>query len=271
MQSITTTVQDGLTVWGSQESVVEIKKIYGPTLTDQEFSIFMNIGKATNLNPFLREIWAVKYDSKSAASIFIGRDGYRKVAQANPEYDYHVVESVYENDQFSRENDEVKHSYSLTNRGALVGAYCSVKRKNSSKPCFVFVKLQEYNTGKSVWGQKPETMIKKVAEAQGLRMAFQSLFAGTYDESENWKEKSITVEPNTGEIVDYIEKPAISQKELMSAWDKFAKNRYGATLNDTDSLNFLRIALNTHFGKEKLSDLTQDEAATFIKKCNPNQ
>ena len=30
-------------------------------------------------------------------------------------------------------------------------------------------------------------MIKKVAEAQGLRGSFQELFAGTYEESENWE------------------------------------------------------------------------------------
>ena len=32
-------------------------------------------------------------------------------------------------------------------------------------------------------------MIKKVAEAQVLRMTFQDLFAGTYDESEEWETK----------------------------------------------------------------------------------
>lgn len=46
--------------------------------------------------------------------------------------------------------------------------------------------MSEYNTGRSVWAQKPSTMIKKVAEAQVLRMTFQELFAGTYDESEQW-------------------------------------------------------------------------------------
>ncbi len=39
-----------------------------------------------------------------------------------------------------------------------------------------------------VWVGKPATMIKKVAEAQGLRASFQELFAGTYEESENWKD-----------------------------------------------------------------------------------
>ena len=267
MQSLTTTTQDQASVWTDESKLVEIKSLVAPKLTDNEFALLVNMGKATGLNPFLREIWAVKYDDKSPAQVFIGRDGYRKVAQSNPEYDYHVVDSVYENDQFSRESDDVKHSYQLTNRGKLVGAYCNVRRKNSTKPCFVFVKLEEYSTGKALWSTKPETMIKKVAEAQGLRMAFQSLFAGTYDESENWKEKSITVEPSTGEILD---KPVITQKELMSAWDKFAKNRYGETVSDADSLNFLRIAINTHFNKNSLSELTAEESAIFIKKCKLN-
>lgn len=270
MQSLITAAQDQVTVWDNQKSIDEVKKICGPTLTDQEFAIFMNIGKATNLNPFLREIWAVKYDAKSAASIFIGRDGYRKVAQSNPDYDYHVVDSVYEKDSFSREDDAVKHAYSLTDRGALVGAYCTVKRKKSSKPCFVFVKLNEYSTGKALWATKPETMIKKVAEAQGLRMAFQSLFAGTYDESENWKEKTTVIEPKTGEFIDYKAQELLTVDQLKATWDVFAKSRYGASTTESESQNYLRIALNTHFNKASLEELSQDEAQRFISKCNLN-
>ena len=33
-------------------------------------------------------------------------------------------------------------------------------------------------------------MIKKVAEAQALRGAFQGVFKGTYDESEQWKQET---------------------------------------------------------------------------------
>jgi hypothetical protein len=52
---------------------------------------------------------------------------------------------------------------------------------------YVFVELSEYSTGKSLWNSqtgKPATMIKKVAEAQALRMAFQDLLGGTYGEEE---------------------------------------------------------------------------------------
>jgi phage recombination protein Bet len=165
----------------------EVKQIYGKNLTDGEFQTFVNLGKSTGLNPFLREIWAVKYGS-AAAQIFIGRDGYRRSAQSHPQYDYHHVDAVYSNDDFHFDlvKGEVNHVYNFKDRGKLVGAYCLVKKRNSSKPIFVFVDVQEYNTSKSVWADKPATMIKKVAEAQGLRMAFQELFAGTYEESENW-------------------------------------------------------------------------------------
>lgn len=52
--------------------------------------------------------------------------------------------------------------------------------------------LTEYATGKSLWVTKPETMIKKVAEAQVLRMTFVEEFNGTYDESEEWDDKKIS-------------------------------------------------------------------------------
>ncbi len=172
-------------VWVSQFN--EVKQIYGKDLTDGEFQTFVQLGKATGLNPFLREIWAVKYGN-TAAQIFIGRDGYRRSAQSHPQYDYHHVDAVYSNDgfHFDLSQGEVNHTYNFKDRGKIVGAYCIVKKRNSTKPVFVFVDINEYNNGKSVWAGKPATMIKKVAEAQGLRMAFQELFAGTYEESENW-------------------------------------------------------------------------------------
>lgn len=196
-----------ITLWHDAKALEEIKKIYAKDLNENEFKVFLNIGKVTNLNPFLREIWAVKYGN-NAASIFIGRDGYRKSAQAHHDYDYHIADAVYSNDSFEINDAIPKHSYSFrAGRGELVGAYCLVKRKGSSKPNYVFVELKEYSTGKSLWATKPSTMIKKVAEAQGLRMTFQELFAGTYDESENWNDGKVNKE--TGEITE--KKPSIRE------------------------------------------------------------
>ena len=216
-----------LAIWSNDQSLAEVKEIFAKDLTEVEFKTFIWIWKTTWLNPFLREIWAVKY-WKQSASIFIWRDWYRKSAQANTEYDYHDVDAVYENDDFSVENWVVKHLYNFKNRGKLVWAYCLVKRKNASKAMFTFVDFVEYYLGNKVikdweitkeikvgqywpmketlWDTKPATMIKKVAEAQGLRWAFQELFAGTYEESE--------------EIIEE-QKPKISENEQKKNFETF--------------------------------------------------
>jgi phage recombination protein Bet len=172
-------------VWDDQTVLKQIKEIFGRGLTQGEWNTLMQVGRSTKLNPFMREIWAVKYKDKPA-HIFVGRDGYRKSAQAHPDYDCHQVDAVYSNDQFVQDkaSDTVQHRYGLANRGELLGAYATVYRRNSSKPFYVSVPFDEYNLKQALWKDKPQTMIKKVAEAQALRMAFQELFAGTYCESE---------------------------------------------------------------------------------------
>ena len=44
--------------------------------------------------------------------------------------------------------------------------------------------LEEYNTGASLWADKPATMIRKVALVQALREAYPEMYAGVYDSSE---------------------------------------------------------------------------------------
>ena len=172
-------------MWSCAKKLEEIRRIVSPTpLTDVEFSCLVELGRATQLNPFMREIWAVKYKQGVAASIFIGRDGYRKAAQRDRDYDYHQVNAVYSKDEFKVCNDEVIHSYGFSNRGELIGAYCIVKRKSSEKYTYTLVTMDEYNLQQGLWKSKPETMIKKVAEAQALRQSFQDLLAGTYSDAE---------------------------------------------------------------------------------------
>ncbi|MFA5715927.1 MAG: phage recombination protein Bet [Candidatus Paceibacterota bacterium] len=182
-ENIELKTKNAVSVW---ENLSEVREQFAPTLTDKEFAFFVTLGKSLGANPFKREIWAVKYDQGKAASIFLGRDFYRMKAQEQPEYDGHVADAVYSNDKFTVENGIPKHSYSLTDRGNLLGAYSVVYKKNQTHPFFTFVKLSEYDKGQALWIKMKETLIKKVAEAQGLRGAFQGVFAGTYDESEDW-------------------------------------------------------------------------------------
>ncbi len=189
MNDLTVEIQNSL--WKDENQLLAIKKIYGSNLSNEEFNTFLQIGMSTNLNPFMREIWAVKYGS-SPAQIFVGRDGYRKVIGRNPNFNGIVVDSVYSNDDFEVNLGEGKviHKYGLKDRGKLVGAYCMVSMKNIDKPFYVFSPIGEYNTGKSLWVNKPDTMIRKVSESQAIRMAIPTMFNGTYSDSEIWEDKT---------------------------------------------------------------------------------
>lgn len=244
--------------WECDTQLKTIKDIYGKKLTNEEFSTFVNLGLSTGLNPFLREIWAIKYGD-SPASIFIGRDGYRKSAQANKNYDYHMSDAVYSNDSFSVNNGEVNHVYRVVDRGILLGAYCIVKRHSSSKPLFVYVDLKEYDTQQSNWKTKKSTMIKKVAEAQCLRMAFQELFSGTYDESEEFY-----IEKDSRNSTTNISKLIEGKSERVENIDHIMKIITDAkSLDDLEQVATLSKNLNPE-NKEKVRKFYK-EAKDLIK------
>jgi phage recombination protein Bet len=201
--TIETSITDLETVWQKADI---IRRTFAPTLTQPEFAMFVGLGKSLGANPFNREIWAVKYGN-NPAQIFLGRDFYRRKAQEEPDYRGHQVDVVYSNDVYKVINGMPQHSYNLKDRGKLVGAYCVVYRRGC-EPYPVFCEFQEYfaggNAKPNLWDKKPATMIKKVAEAQGLRGAFQGTFKGTYDESE-----AIEIQPETAEesrVKSFIDK-----------------------------------------------------------------
>lgn len=255
-----------LALWEDSKSLADIRKAYAKNATDTEFNMLIEMGRATALNPFLREIWLVKYGN-GAAQIFIGRDGYRIAAQRQPDYDYHLVDAVYSNDKFQMWNGEVQHQYEIANRGHLIGAYCVVKRKSATRTMYVFVEFPEYDLKQGLWKTKPATMIKKVAEAQAIRMAFQSTFAGTYAQEELPEEKSRIPEGEVeskqeakGNVYDsdeFMTVDMISQEQV----DLIDNLIFMANIN----MERVEAGLRSYYKKQTIAELTQDEATKFIR------
>lgn len=138
------------------EAVKLIKSMCAKGTNDQEFSLYMYLAKKYELDPMTRQIWCVKYGTAPAA-IFTGRDGFLSIAHRSGKF------NGMQSDAIRKDNMP---------DGALVGARCTVWRTDMTNPFVVEVSLKEYNTGKSNWVKMPETMIKKVAESQCLRRAF---------------------------------------------------------------------------------------------------
>lgn len=177
-------VADSSEIWKDREA---IKAICCPkNISKEEFEIFVSLGMALGANPFIKgEIWAVKYGN-GAASIFVGRDLYRKYIQNQPDYESHYVEAVREKDIFhvktTNEGPQISHEWGIE-RGKLLGAYGMGRKKGVSQIFFIFCPLDEYNKGQSTWVTMPETLIKKVAESQLCRLMYSAL-GGTYSDTE---------------------------------------------------------------------------------------
>jgi len=135
----------------NQQQIQLIRDMCAKDCTDNEFLLLMQLAKTYQLDPFAKQIWAVKYGNNPAA-IFCGRDGFLAIAHRSGKFD--GMESGTRKD-----GDD------------LVG-WCRVYRKDMSRPFEVEVSLSEYSTGKNLWQTKPKTMIVKVAESHALRRAF---------------------------------------------------------------------------------------------------
>ena len=143
------------------QQVQLIRDMCAKDCTDNEFLLLMQLAKTYQLDPFAKQIWAVKYGNNPAA-IFCGRDGFLAIAHRSGKFD--GMESGTRKD-----GDD------------LVG-WCRVYRKDMSHPFEVEVYASEYSTGKNLWRDKPRTMIQKVAEAHALRRAFS--ISGLYSPEE---------------------------------------------------------------------------------------
>lgn len=171
----------GVTSYSADELQL-IRDVCARDCTETEFRLLIQLAKTYRLDPFSRQIWAVKYGN-NPAQIFCGRDGYLAIAHRSGVFD--GMESGTRKD------------------GSDLVGWCKVYRRDMSHPFEVEVYASEYSTGRNLWKDKPRTMIQKVAEAQCLRRAFS--ISGLYS-----PEEIDTGEPHeaTPEQVREIPKPS---------------------------------------------------------------
>ncbi len=150
-------------------------------VTDVEMRMFIELCRAQQLNPFIREAYLIKYGN-NPATIVTGKDVFTKRAFRNPRFRGMEAGVTVVNREGRVERREGSMVGKQTEK--LVGGWCRVHVDGYKVPIFDEVAFSEYSTGKSNWLSKPATMIRKVAMVHALREAFPEEFQGLYDESE---------------------------------------------------------------------------------------
>lgn len=151
-----------------EDMVKAIKNTVAADATDSELFMFLSVANRYDLDPFLNEIYFVKFKEKS--QIMSSRDGYRKIAMREPTYKVHYSDAVYENDVFKvvrkmGKLEDIVHEYEHMDRGALIGAY-SILHTTDGRRYFFYAEMKYYNTNQNAWQNYPKDMIIKVAETR---------------------------------------------------------------------------------------------------------
>ena len=158
------------------------------TVTDQEIVYFMHLCKSRQLNPFIKEAYLIKYGQEPATMV-VARDALEKRAIKNVQYNGKKV-GIYVMNKETNELIKRDGTIYIKETEKLIGAWCTVYRKDWENPVSVEVNLDEYigrkkdGTANTNWTNKPVTMITKVAKAQALREAFIEELEGMYEQEE---------------------------------------------------------------------------------------
>lgn len=164
---------DVLAVYPS-EMVETLQNTVAKNSTKSELIMFLSIANKYGLDPFLKEIWFIKY--KNDPMIMTSRDGFVKIVKQNPHFVKIVSDVVCENDDFQMqwEGMDIKtftHTHSANERGEVIGAWAGIRMTNWNTDLIVYVDRKEYDKKTQIWKTYTSSMIRKVAEKEVCRLA----------------------------------------------------------------------------------------------------
>jgi phage recombination protein Bet len=156
-------------------SIRIVQELIQPLATDIEAAVFLELCTGQSLNPFLQEVFLIKYDKNRPAAMVIGKAAYLKRAEAHPQYngfEAGIIVKPKEGVEYELEGEVVPEDH------GLIGAWARVYRKDRSKPAVSRVSLKVYDKNQSVWADNPALMLRKTALVQALREMFPQTYGG---------------------------------------------------------------------------------------------
>lgn len=235
----------GMVTVVSDETIASYLESFGNKLTSFHRAQFIQICKAFQLNPFIREIYGIPYGDKF--SIIVGYEVYLKRAE--------------------RSGLLAGWRAWTEGTGAEMKGCLEITRKDWTAPFYHEVFFSEYDQGDQMWKTKGRTMIKKVAIAQGFRMCFPEELGGMPYTADEMPIQVEVADTRTGEITrgkPEVQQPQAKSQQTGTINENQKKLLYvklkQADISEADFLKFYNI--------EHVTDLpaaTMNEALAAIK------
>lgn len=219
-------------------------------LDDSEFETFVEQAERLELDPFCRQIYAVKKEG-SRMQVLCTIDGLRIVAERSSKYAGQTPAMWCGNDGVWKDVWLEKTPPAACRVGVM--------RSDFSQPLYAVARFDSYNQGTSYWTSMPDIMISKCAEALALRRAFPARLSGCYSDAEIDTERqirNITVQAPAEEkafLAEYVADPeALKRIDLAEALKE--RDYQGELYSDKsiETLIKIRKRLNRILKEEQL-------------------
>ena len=181
-QGISTMITSSLAQWSPEQSQL-ISSTIAPNCTADELKLFAYACQRTGLDPFSKQIYAIK---RGKMTIQVGIDGLRSIAERSGQLDGSATFWI---------GDTEGSQWSDVWLGSKppAAAKTIIYRKGCGHPFVGVARFQDYNAGQGLWSKMPSAMLAKCSEALALRKAFPADMSGVYTVDEMEQAETVTV------------------------------------------------------------------------------
>ncbi len=245
---------NNLSLIEKNDSLALLKATICKGVTDDEFKIFLHACVRTGLDPFMKQIYAVKrFESgREVMTIQMGIDGFRLIAERTNKY-----------------APGKEPSFAYNEKGDLVSATAYVRKQTTdgtwhevSATAFYseYVQRKKDGTPTKFWSQMPFNQLAKCAEALALRKSFPANLSGIYTHEEMAQAGEAQFEmiekkpdePPDSKKDDFLAHFAPEEHEMIEKYlQKYVEHFKGKTINQAIEDYSDLEKFKSHFSKWK--------------------